>query len=514
MRDEEYWIDAAPAAGLKAQSFRGIWITAAVQIPKVSLMLASQLILARLLLPGDFGLVAMATPVIGFVQVVADLGLTQAVVSRPRLALSQLNAFFWINLGLSVLLGIVAALLGPVMTWLFGEPRVGGIVVACAALIVVSGVGTLQGALLNRQLRFGIIGLVEVVSLLAMVVVSTVSAWMGWGYWSLVFAQAATTVTTTALYWVFSSWRPRLPSIDPSAWSLVRFGSNITVSNLAGYLNMTLDNVMVGAVLGRVTLGLYDRAWKLAVQPLSQIQAPFNRVAIPALSRVAHAPERYRSAFLQMAQAMLVVVTPATLFAAIYARPLIAFLLGDRWLPAAPIFAWLGFGAAIIPVNSAIFWLFVSQGRGREQMIFGTVTAVINIVAYAIGLPFGIIGVVQMSIASLYFVQTPLLMWAATRTGPVGASALAALAPNVAASGVGVAILWQLRPWLAQPQALPMLLAALTSFGTYLAVLLCWPTTRSLLLALLALPATLRADAAARRSAAMPSVRVAGGGAD
>lgn len=487
MHDQDYWIDEVPTRGLKAQSFRGAWITAAVQVPKVVLMLGSQLILARLLMPADFGLVAMATPVIGFVQVVADLGLTQAVVSHPRLSLSQLNAFFWINLALSALLALVAALLGPMMALLFGEPRVTGIVVACALLIVVSGAGTLQGALLNRQLRFGVIGLVDVGSLAIMVLVSATFAWLGWGYWSLVFAQAASTCTTTLLYWILSSWRPRAPALDAQAVTLVKFGGNITVSNLAGYLNTTLDNVLVGVGLGRVALGLYDRAWKLAVQPLSQIQAPFHRVAIPALSRLVEAPDRYRAAFLQMTQAMLVVVTPAMIFAAIYAQPLIAFLLGDRWVPAAPIFAWLCVGAAVTPINSAMFWLFVSQGRAREQMIYGTAAATINVLAYAAGLPLGIAGVAMVSALSVYALQTPLLLSSAIRTGPIDRAVMFKLAPNLIAGGVAALIGWQMDHWLGLPQPVPLLLAALVTLGSYLLVILSFGSSRSLLLALLAL---------------------------
>lgn len=489
----EYWEDVAPTDGLKTRSVRGASLTALVQLPKIVLMFASQLILARLLLPGDFGLVAMVTPVIGFVQVVADLGLTQAVVSRPRLKLSEINGFFWINLGLSLALALLAAVSGPLLAWLYDEPRVTPVTLASSALILVSGAGMVQLALLNRQMRYGALALVEVGALAMSVGLGALLAWLGWGYWSLVLAQAGASLTTTLLGWSLSHWRPQLPSVDRGALSLAKFGGNITISNLAGYLNMTLDNVMIGAVLGRVVLGLYDRAWKLAVQPLSQIQAPFHRVAVPALSRLVDDPARYRQAFAQMTQAMLVVVAPAMIFAGLLARPLIGFVLGERWLPGAPIFAWLCLGAVLTPVNAATFWLFVSQARAREQMVFGTAAAVVNVSAYACGLPWGIAAVAMVSALSVYLIQTPMLVWAAVREGPVGRAAmLHLLVPNGVAGAVTAVALWQARQVFAIAGVVPLALAALAALAIYLATLCCFAHNRALLRDLLLLTRALR----------------------
>lgn len=500
MQLEEYWEDVSSSTGLKARSVKGASITALVQVPKVLLMFASQLVLARLLLPGDFGLVAMVTPVIGFVQVVADLGLTQAVVSRPRLKLAELNGFFWIIIGLSSGLAILAGLSGPLLAWFYREPRVMSVTFACAPLIVLGSAGMVQGALLNRQMRFGSLALVELLSVVVSVGLGAGLAWSGWGYWSLVLAQAGASLTVTALYWMLSPWRPGLPALDPGALSLARFGGNVTVSNLANYLNTTVDNVMIGAVLGRVVLGLYDRAWKLAVQPLSQIQAPFHRVAIPTLARLADDPERYRRAFTQMTQVMLLMVAPAMIFASMTAEPLIALVLGPRWLPAAPIFAWLCIGAAITPINTATLWLLISQNRAREQMVFGTAAATINMLAYACGLPGGIVYVAAVSTVSVYLIQSPMLVWVATRTGPVSrASMMRLLVPNVLAGGATALLLREARRLLAIDGVVALALAAAAALASYLLVLACFGSGRAQLRQLRTLPAMLRrsrADAA------------------
>lgn len=494
MDPEAYWEDAALTEGLKTRSVRGASITAIAQLPKVVLLLASQLVLARLLVPADFGLVAMVTPVTGFVAILADLGLTQAIVSRPRLRLAELNAFFWINLVLSVALAVVvSALVGPLLAWLYGEPRVIGITAACAVLIVVSGAGMLPGALLNRQMRYGALAMIEVVSLALSVVLGVAVAWYGGGYWSLIAAQAGASLTVTWLGWALSHWRPRLPGFDRGALSLVRFGGNITVSNLAGYLNITLDNVMIGGVLGKVALGLYDRAWKLAVQPLSQIQAPFHRVAVPTLSRLVDDPPRYRRAFVQMTQAMLLAIVPAMIVAGLLATPLIGLLLGARWLPAAPVFAWLCVGAAVTPINSAAFWLFVSQDRSREQMTFGTIAAAINVAAYAAGLHWGIAGVAASSAVSVYLLQTPILIWAVIRTGPIDGRVMRRLLlPNIVAAAVSLGVLWTYDVHLPVTGIGGLAIAAILTLACYAACLACFRSSRAELPELAMLPAMLR----------------------
>lgn len=493
MSSEEYWQDVSPSDGLKARAVRGASITAVVQVPKIVLTLASQLVLARLLLPGDFGVVAMVTPVIGFVQVLADLGLTQAVVSRPQLRLSDLNGFFWINLALSLALAVLSCLSGPLLAWLYGEPRVMAVTFASSSLILLGGLGMVQAALLNRQMRYGALAFIEITALAVSVAVGAAFAWFGWGYWSLVIAQALATLTTTTLCWTLSRWRPSMPSVDKGALSLAKFGGNITIANLAGYLNMTLDNVMIGAVLGRVVLGLYDRAWKLAVQPLSQIQAPFHRVAIPALSRLVDDPARYRQAFMQMTQAILLVVAPAMIFAGLLAEPLISLVLGPRWLPGAPIFAWLCLGAILTPVNSATTWIFVSQARGREQMVFGTAAAVINVLAYACGLPFGIVYVAAISALSVWLIQTPMLVWMATRAGAIGrGTMMRVLTPNLVATGITALLLWQIRHLFTIQDFWSLAAGAVATMISYLLVLTIFGSSRAQLKTFLTLPRLLR----------------------
>ena len=409
---------------LRQRSVRGAAITSVSQVIKFGLMLASQIILARLLNPEDFGIIAMIAPVSGLVAVMADLGIAQAIVQHATLTRGQLNAVFWVNASLSVAMASLLMILSPTLAWLYHEKRLIPVTIAVAALVVVSGLSIQQAALLNRTMRFSALALSEILSLAFGLVVSALAAWNGLGYWSLVLGLAATAGTANAVVWTASKWRPSWPSFPSDALSMLRFGGNVTVSNIALYLNSVLDNGLVGWYLGAIALGLYDRAWKLAVLPLSQLMAPVNRVAIPTLARLTDHPERYRNAFSQMLRVLLFASLPGLTVGVSAAQPLIGLLFGARWLAVAPIFSWLCVGSLLTPINTAMFWIFLSQGRSRDQKIYGTAAAIINVFSYIVGLHWGLIGVARTSAIVSYLLPTPILMWAASRSGPVNKSLL------------------------------------------------------------------------------------------
>jgi PST family polysaccharide transporter len=262
---------------------------------------------------------------------------------------------------------------------------------------------------------------------------------------------------------------------------MLKFGGNITASNLAGYLNLTLDNVMIGIWLGEFALGLYDRAWKLAAQPLFQITAPVNRVAVPVLARLLHSPERYKSAFVRMLQVLLLVTTPGFVFLMLNAKPVIEFLFGSKWGPTAPIFAWLCLGAIVTPVNAATYWLFISQGRSREQMKWTTVVSLVNVSAYAIGLHWGIVGVARLSAISVYLIQSPVLFWAVTLKGPVDLKTLIHTCFPFAVSALAAAAFLALLKSIPLGDITVLIILPALTYALSVAVLAVMPSGRSAL---------------------------------
>jgi polysaccharide transporter, PST family len=242
------------------------------------------------------------------------------------------------------------------------------------------------------------------------------------------------------------------------------------------YFSYTMDNVLIGARWGDVQLGFYDRGFRLMLLPVVQIVMPFTRVAVPLLSRLHDDPLRYRAAYLRMMRTVLLATTPAIGFAIATARPLLLSLLGTRWAEAVPIFAWLGVGALVAPLNLSMGWLFISQHRAHEQFLACCAGTLVLLVAFVIGLPWGASGVAAATAIASWVVYGPILWGVATRRGPVRLhDVLGVLYPAALAGLASCLVLLAflsapLAPW---PFGLPLALAI--AYATQVIVLACLP---------------------------------------
>ena len=179
--------------------------------------------------------------------------------------------------------------------------------------------------------------------------------------------------------------------------------------------------MIVGAANGKVALGLYDKAYRLVAMPLLQFSAPIGRVAIPLLSSLNGEPERYASAFRRMIQLPSLICVPGLICGMFLSPQLVHVLLGPSWSGVTKVFSWICFGGIASSLYGSAFWLFTSQGRGREQMKWTVITSAISIVSFLIGIRWGVVGVASVSALTFVVVQTPILIWSATRVGPVTA---------------------------------------------------------------------------------------------
>ena len=215
---------------------------------------------------------------------------------------------------------------------------------------------------------------------------------------------------------------------------------------------------------------------------------------LPLLSRLQGEPERYRNAFRQVLRVLLLAVLPGLAWSIVFATPLIVGLLGEPWREAGPILAAISAGALLLPLGNALSWLFVSQGRAREQLIWGAVGSLVVIAAFVAGLPWGPLGVARASAAFAWIVSMPVQVWAATRTGAVGLRELLRAAyPPALAAGLSGAVLAVVPQWPAGLLGLGV--ALLVSYLVTVLVLMALPAGRSMLREVWALWATLRSSA-------------------
>ena len=417
---------------LGVHAVHGFVYTGLAQIAKILLQIAMTVIVARLVLPDEYGVVAMASPITGFILVFQNLGLNQAAVQAERLDPAHSNALFWYNIIASVVIGLVLVAIAPAVVWFYNDVRPGLVVAASSLTVFCSGVALQHSALLNRQMRFRALSFADVLTMVALVVF-TVAFAAAWGnYWALWAGTFASTLFHSILLWRLQEWRPSTTIDFQGTRKLLTFGANVAGFNLLNFVSRNIDNVLVAKVWGSADVGLYDRSYKLTVFPVQSINQPLARVMLPVLARLRNDKARYRDTFIFAIRVISLISVPGFMAAAMCSDRLIPFLLGERWSAAAPIFFWLSLAAVTQPISNATGWLFLTNDRAGELMKWGLFSTPVLIAAFLIGLPWGASGV-----AAAYFisqvVRIPILYVWCTRGTPLHAWDLyACMLPTIA----------------------------------------------------------------------------------
>lgn len=380
-------------ANLSSRSARGGAVTFASQITKFTLQTGSQVVLARLLTPADFGLIAMVSVVANFVNIFQDMGLTMATVQRKEINHRQVSVLFWINFAVSVVLGLFFAVLAPAIAWFYGEPELLWVTVAFGALFVFSGLGAQHRAVLRRQMRYTALGVTEIGAIALAIALAVVLAAMGGGYWALVGLFVGQPFFLALLLWIACPWRPGLPRPTQGVGSLLKFGGNLTGFNIINYATRNADNVMIGAVWGAAPLGYYSKAYGLLLLPIRQINGPLTAVALPALSRLQNEPERFERFYCRMLQVTAYLAMPLFAMVFVLAEDVVLVVLGGQWLEAIPIFRVLACLAFAQTVQNTTGWVMMAYDRTGRMFRWSFFQGTAAMASFAIGLSWGAYGV-------------------------------------------------------------------------------------------------------------------------
>jgi polysaccharide transporter, PST family len=480
-QQEHVTFSAEPVDTSRKGVTRGALYVGVAQVWRMGLSFVSAVVFTRLLSPSDFGLVAMVAPVVAFAALVQDLGLSQATVQRETVTQPQLSALFWLNVSVGLFLSILLIVLAPVLAEFYGQPQVLGLASAFASVVFLKSAQNQHLAIMTRQMNFFGISAIESAAATLGFVAGLIVAYLYASYWALLVASLVTALSGTIMFWVISGWRPGKSSFGGAFKEIASFSSGLTGHALFTYLARNLDDVLIGHYHGVDALGLYDRAYKLLLFPLSQINAPLGRVVIPLLSRLRAERDRYVSAYLEALTYLMIVTQPVIVILIVFAEEVFAVLLGEQWLSAAPIFQVLGICGLQQIFTNSFFWLFVSQGRAKELFQLSLFRAVTACLAFVLGLPWGPFGVATAYAVSDILVRMPVQAMVVTRSGPLSRRALTrSLMPHFAATGATAgAALWVAAslPMTAWVFAATVCLCEIV----YLAVLVLFPEKRRIM---------------------------------
>lgn len=377
-------------ADLKGRSVRGGVATVTAQGSRFVITMVSTVVLARLLTPSDFGLVAMVTAITGLGQAFADIGLSEATIQREDISHAQVSVLFWINLAVGVGLTAITVGLGPVLAWFYHQPRLIHIADVLSLVFVICGLRVQPDAILKRQMRFTALAIRNVVAASLAVALAILLALRGAGYWALVAFPLTESLAQVAISWSIVHWRPGLPRRCAEIGSLIRFGGNVAISYLIFTIINSIDKILVGRYWGSSELGLYSKAYKLILVPVVQLNAPIAGVAVPAFSRMQNDADRSARYYLRAVNLLAWVGSAIFGFLFVAAAPVIILALGRQWVEAVPVFRFFApVGLGQILLESTV-WFLVSRGEAGRLRNLLLIVAPILTASFVVGLPFGI----------------------------------------------------------------------------------------------------------------------------
>ena len=402
-----------PSLGRLAAS--GALVTMGSQLAKIAVQFGGIVLLARLLTPRDYGLVAMVVAIVGVGEVLRDFGLSSAAIQAKHLSRGQRDNLFWINSGIGLVLATIVFLSADAIADFYREPLLRHVAQAISVTLLLNGLTTQFRAHLNRELRFGRLAFADVSGQILGLGAAVAAALAGWGYWALVVQALVQASTLLALMALATRWLPGLPKRNAEMRGLLRFGGNLVASQLLIYFSTNLGQILIGNRLGPAPLGNYNRAFALLMMPLTQLNAPATTVALPVLSRLQGDPARY-SAFLLRGQATLMhFIIAIFAFACAQAGPLILLVLGQRWAMTVPIFQILVVGGMFQAAGYAAYWVFLSKGLTGPQLRYSIVSRTLVISCIVIGSQWGVLGVASGYACGLV-ASWPLVLWWLHRT--------------------------------------------------------------------------------------------------
>lgn len=393
--------------GLKERAVKSAGITLAAQGIKLIMQLGSIAILARLLQPSDFGLIAMVTVFTGLALQFMEGGLSMATIQRDQVTHAQVSNLFWVNGALGAVLCLMGILISPLVATIYDEPRLIMVMAAMSLTFMIGGLSVQHDALLRRQMRFKAISSIDIVSMAAGIITGITAAYKDLGYWALVISPIATSTTKTILCWLYTRWVPSMISRGSGVRPLLGFGANLTGANFIGYIAINITPFAVGYIGGAQSMGLFNRANILTSIPSSQMLPPVMNVLQPTLARVADDPTKLRSTITSIMGKLILGTMFVTLTMAVLADWIVLLFLGPGWDGAVPIFRMLAVFSLVEPIAGFLAVSLIAIGNAKAVLRWKVITLFILIVSVGIGSIWGVFGVVAAYAFSGLFIRFP-----------------------------------------------------------------------------------------------------------
>ncbi|WP_457104997.1 lipopolysaccharide biosynthesis protein [Methylobacterium sp. P5_C11] len=406
------------SAAVTSRSFDAARWVALASTGNVVVSFGVFLVLARLIEPAEFGMVAIAAVFIDILQIVARCGLPDAVVQRADLDEDFAATAFWVMLVTGILCaGALVALSGPI-AWIFDLPELRPVLCALSLCFVITAAGAIHEARLQRTFGFRKLALRALGANILGGAAALLLALGGYGVWSLVVQRLVATSATTLLTWAASRWIPPLRLNVAAVREQVAFGSRLFCTYLLLVASIRSQEVIAAYFLSATDVGYLRLAWR-CIDLVSQVAViPLTTVGLTTYARLQDRPPELAAAFYGFTEASAFLAVPAFFGMAAVAPTLIPFLFGDQWHDAAPVLRMLAFLAPEFVATSMLWMIFTALGRNGTALRLAGAQFGLGAAAAVVTAPLGLTALVAGHVVRAYLF-TPVIVTSVGRVLPV-----------------------------------------------------------------------------------------------
>ena len=358
------------------------------------------IILARLLSPDDYGIIAMPLVFLAIAQCIIDSGFSTALIRKPELTEDDLSTAFYFNIGIGILCYAVLFFSSPLIADFYHTPILSSLLKVTALAVLFNPLCAVQQAILTRKIDFKTQAIVSLSGAVVSGIVGLYMAYNGFGVWSLVFQQVGGYVMRTILLWVLGKWKPKRKWSWESFHYLWGFGSKLLGSALLDTIYNNIYPIVIGKYFSTNDLGNYTRAQQFSTLPSSNVTGVLQRVTFPVLSSIQNEDERLAKNYRKILKLSAFLIFPLMLMLSAIADPLVRVLLTDKWEGCIILLQIICFSMMWYPIHAINLNLLTVKGRSDLFFRLEIFKKVVGVIIMCITIPNGILWMVSGSVVS------------------------------------------------------------------------------------------------------------------
>ena len=348
------------------------------------------ILLMRLIEPEEFGLLGMVAVFTGFMNVIANFGLTTSLIQKKEVDELDKSTVFYVNLAIGVFLTMLLFFGSTYIAKFYNTPELIPIAKYLSILFTTQAFGMIPSAMLRREMNFR---LMFFMNLFSSVIASSLAIYLAlhdFGVWTLVYQQLTASILTTLILLYIIRWYPKLIFSYNRLKQHMGFSLPLIGSKSLNYWGRNADNLLIGKFLGSDALGIYSKAYALMMLPLTKISSVISSVMLSSFSLIQDDKERIKTIYLKISRVIAFITFPMMGILFVVAKPLVSFAFGDRWMDIVFIFKILSLAGAIGSIVTLNGNIFISQGKTTLMFKLNIIGSFITVMAFIIGVQFGI----------------------------------------------------------------------------------------------------------------------------